>query len=72
MLGHLVNLIRRQSVVPDRCPACLNSSIPLEALGQDRFLCLCCAKDFRAVLDAAGDFVFDLRPLRQVAKEKKT
>jgi hypothetical protein len=74
-LGTLVNFLRRPPVLPatpERCPCCLNASIPLEALGRDRFLCSVCSKDFSAVRDAAGDFVFDLRPLRLIHRQRVT
>lgn len=56
--------------VPEKCPACRDTSGQITASGTGHwFHCECCAKDFTGVQDEAGDWVFDLRSARERTRQ---
>ena len=65
MWGQLMTLLRRAPALPPRCPACLDTSLPLEPLAGDRFFCVVCSKDFEARQTAPDVWSYDLQPLRR-------
>jgi len=68
MSGILATLFKPKAVLPPKCPACSSEDGLIERIGPDRFLCGVCAKDFSGVLDGDGDWVFDVTPLRVIAR----
>lgn len=71
MLAQIVTLFRRAPVLPDRCPACRDTSGQIAASGGGWYHCDSCAKDFTGSVDESGDWVFDVRSQRERLRQAK-
>ncbi len=69
-MSFILNLFRR-NMVPDRCPACRDTSGQVKASGHGWFHCDNCSKDFTGERDKDGNWRFDLRPARVRMRESQ-
>lgn len=69
MLGGLMRKLRPGPAVPEKCPACRDTSGLITAGLGAWFHCDCCGKDFTGGQDEAGDWHFDLRSARERARQ---